>query len=82
LVGEWLQADFLDAHDCFVWALLCWIEGILGGIEEEEKKLRQSCSWEYLSWAVEGDQRGALVERRHCHMEGFLGPIEPIIALF
>jgi hypothetical protein len=25
------------------------LKGILGGIEEEEKKLRQSCSWEYLS---------------------------------
>jgi hypothetical protein len=60
LVGEWLEADFFDAHGYFVWALLSRIEGILGGIEEGEKELRQTCSWEYLSGRVEGDQRGAL----------------------
>jgi hypothetical protein len=60
---------------------MCWIEGILGGIKEKEKKLRQ-LQLRIFIWAVEGDQRGALVERRHCHMEGFLGPIEPIIAPF
>jgi hypothetical protein len=62
LVGEWLQADFLDAHDCDEGDALGQTKGILRGKGElkSKRKIAIELQLGIFIWAVEGDKRGAL----------------------